>query len=68
VTAASVFREHAAAGQCRALIVARDREADRRAEQRDADESVRADRDVRQQLAALEPRERGPSATSARYG
>ena len=53
-TAADQYREHAAAAQCRALIAARDREADRRAEKRDADEAARADRDARQQLAALE--------------
>lgn len=51
--AADQYREHAAAVQCRAVIAARDREAERRAEQRDADASALAEGDARQRLAAL---------------
>jgi hypothetical protein len=52
--AADQYREHAAAVQCRAVIAARDQEADRRARQRDADQSALADRDAQQGLAVLE--------------
>lgn len=52
--AADQYREHAAAVQCRALIAARDDDAERRARQRDTDQSALADADARQQLAALE--------------
>jgi len=52
--AADQYREHAAAAQCRAVIAARDREAERRAEKRDADAAALADSDARQRLAALE--------------
>ncbi len=52
--AADQYREHAAAAQCRAVIVAREQEADRRAHKRDADQSALAADDARRRLAELE--------------
>ncbi len=52
--AADQYREYAAASQCRAAIVARDREAAEVARRRDVDQSALADADARQRLAELE--------------
>jgi len=62
-TAADQYREHAAAGQCRAVIAARDRDAERRAEKRDADQSALADTDAQHGLAALERQSAQDQAT-----
>ena len=52
--AADQYREHAAATQCRAIIAAREQQAERRAHERDGDQAALADSDAKQRLAALE--------------
>jgi apolipoprotein N-acyltransferase len=52
--AADQYREHAAAAQCRAIMAAREQEAEQRAQQRDRDQAALAGSDARQRLAALE--------------
>ncbi len=61
--AADQYREHAAAAQCRAAIVARDRAAADFARRRDLDQSALADADARARLAALERQAADDQAT-----
>lgn len=52
--AADQYREHEAASQCSATIVARDKKADRLAQQRDVNQSSAADTDASSRVVALE--------------
>ncbi len=61
--AADQYREHAAAAQCRAVIAAREQAAERRAVQRDRDQSALADRDAARRLAELERQSRQDQET-----